>query len=132
MELEKLKEIFYNDFKILDFEEVMTKYHNIEKREQLIQELAENQEQAYNLNKNYEKILNEISKIFIYNYKQKQELIKKNIELDQKIEKLQKKLEKEEARKKQIKAGYILGLFAGFKVAGHIAEKGIKKHHGMK
>ena len=58
MELEKLKEIFYNDFKILDFEEAMTKYHSIEKREQLIQELAENQEQAYNLNKNYEKILN--------------------------------------------------------------------------
>lgn len=132
MELEKLKEIFYNDFKILDFEEVMAKYHNIEKREKLIQELAENQDQAYNLNKNYEKILNEISKIFIYNYKQKKELIKKNIELDQKIEKLQKKLKKEEERKKHIKAGYILGLFAGFKVAGHIAEKNIKKYNNIK
>lgn len=132
MELEKLKQIFYNDFKILDFEEAMTKYHNIEKREQLIQELAENQEQAYNLNKNYEKILNEISKIFIYNYKQKQELIRKNIELDQKIEKLQKKLQKEKDKQKQIKNKTLAGLFLGMFAAGRVSEKGIKKYNGMK
>ena len=135
MELEKLKEIFYNDFKILDFEEALSKYHNIEKREQLIQELAENQEQAYNINKNYGKILNEISKIFIYNYRQEQELkkeIEKLQELDkkqnEKIKKLHDKISEEENKREKIKSKYKIGAILAMFAGGKLANKTCKKY----
>lgn len=135
--MEKLKAYFYNQFKNNDFYYISYKLKTVNEREKIIQELSENQEEAYQINADYEKDYKIIYNIFKNNEEAKQpkelkELIKQNEELDEKIEKLKKKLEKEEARKSKIKAGYILGLFAGFKVAGHIAEKEIKKYHGTK
>lgn len=134
MEIEKLKNIFYNYFKNNNFENTLAHFHNIETREQLIQEIAENQEQAYNLNKNYEKALNEISKIFIYNYKQSEELKKEiekmkllNQKLDDKLQKLYDKLSEEENKKQKIKSKYfwggILAIFAGGKLASKTHKK---------
>lgn len=61
---EKLKEYFYNRFKNTDYKTTLLHLKNVNERERIINELAENQEEAYYYNNIYEKTLKNISLIF--------------------------------------------------------------------
>lgn len=83
--IEKLKEYFYNRFKNTNFTSTRLELYNIHERERIINHLAKNQEQAYILNANYEKVLKEIETIFKNNdeYIKSRQCMNNNIEVNE-------------------------------------------------
>ena len=129
--MEKLKAYFYDRFKNGNFEEVTRYLKNVNTREYVIQELAENQAEAYKLNQDYEKDFTIIYKIFKNSNDAKKELEqlqKENQELIKKNQKLKYKYEEAQRKTDQIKQKGLLKTLAGCLVAGRVAEKGIKKY----
>lgn len=84
---EKLKQYFYNRFKNTDYQTTLLNLKNVNERERIINELAENQDEAYYYNNIYEKTLKNISIIF----KNNDEYIKakKQIEIEHETEQQQ-------------------------------------------
>lgn len=97
---EKLKEYFYSTFKNNDYNTTLLNLYNVEERERIINELAENQDEAYFYNNIYEKTLKNIQVIF----KNNNEYIKAEQTKQQEALKkvLQKEHEQQEKKLKQI------------------------------
>ena len=124
--MEILKSYFYNKFKNGNFEEVTRQLKNINTRENIIQELATNQEEAYKLNQDYEKDFTIIYKIFKNSndaQKELEQLQKEHDELLKKNQNLHIKYEEAQTKTNQIKNKGLLKTLAGCLAAGRIAEK---------
>lgn len=111
---DRLKEYFYNKFKIADYHTTLMNLYNVNERERIIQELSKSKEDARYFNSTYEKTLKEVSNIFknndIYLQEQKKKeeqnlLIEKQRQKEEErrivLEKMKEERLKKEKEKKQ-------------------------------